>query len=123
MQIAKHDITPTTDIAGQLSDATIAERKIYIGGYYAASGTLDNGDTIEMWIVEERGSGCSNTASYVYLALNGVTNKRRYNLNGDTAEIADWLRGRHTGYPASPQYLGTTGQRIISNLYADVAPK
>lgn len=124
MNVAIHDVEHVTnenDLIAQLPAGGVAYRKLFSGGYYAASGVLDNGETVEMWISEERATGCQSTASYVYLALNGRCNRRRYALNGETCDLADWLRGRHTGSKEQVKRLGSGGRRILDGLYLDVA--
>lgn len=117
MKVIKHAIKPTTNFAAQLS--TRGTRNIFPGGYYAASGILDNGDRIEMIIAQEREPGLMGESTYVYVALNGKCNRRRYALDGTTASLADWLRGHHFGHGEPVEYLTGTAKQLLTDLYAD----
>lgn len=74
----------------------LAELKMYIGGYYAASGNVD-GHKIEMYITEERMIGClPGLSPYVRMRIDGRW-LGAMALDGRTAGMADALRREHPG--------------------------
>jgi hypothetical protein len=80
----------TVDILNQKSDS-IAERRMFCMPYYTWCNAID-GHVIEMTAVEERMSGCMNHYIYVALFIDG-TYKAKLGLNGESSEIANYLRG------------------------------
>ena len=74
----------------------LAELKMYVGGYYAASGKVD-GHNIEMYISEERMPGClPGLHSYVRMRIDD-TWLGAMDLDGHTRAMADALRREHPG--------------------------